>query len=314
VSKATPPNVYTFTDYRKFLAAHYAHQKAHQYGFSFRVFSKRAGLRSSNYVGLVIDGKRNLTREMAGRFALACELGSAQTDFFCELVEYNQAKTNTERNRIYERLARFRPFREARRLDGAQAEYHSSWYVPAIRELVRRADFDEDPKWIARQLTPTISTSQAKKAIELLGELGLVKRDDSGRLAQTTPLVTTGPGPLGHHIVNFHHSMIERAQGALDAMPREERDISCLTLCVSRDKVDELKARLRAFRQELLRTAELDDQPERVVQINFQLFPLSIVPDGAEAIHPAPAAGDPPARASDKPRRKAPTRSRSTAQ
>ncbi len=310
--KATPPNVYTFTDYRKFLAAHYAHQKAHLYGFSFRAFSKRAGLRSSNYVGLVIGGKRNLTREMAVRFAKACDLGTAQADFFCELVEYNQAKTNAERNRVYERLARFRPFREARRLDGAQAEYHSSWYVPAIRELVRRSDFNEDPKWIARQLTPSISSSQAKKALELLGELGLVARDEGGRFVQTSPLVTTGPGPLGHHIVNFHHSMIERAADALDAMTREERDISCITLCVSRDKVSELKERLRAFRQELLRTAELDDQPERVVQINFQLFPLSVLPEVTEPARPAPATGGaPPARSGGKSRR-APSRSRST--
>src|SRR5262245_65236720 len=111
---------------------------------------------------------------MAARFAKACDLGPMQSDFFCELVEYNQAKTNAERNRIYERLARFRPFREARRLDGAQAEYHSSWYVPAIRELVRRSDFSEDPRWIARQLTPAISSAQAKKALELLEALGLV--------------------------------------------------------------------------------------------------------------------------------------------
>ncbi len=185
---------------------------------------------------------------------------------------------------MYERLGRYRPFREARRLDGAQAEYHSSWYVPVVRELARRPDFRDDPKWIAKQLLPAISVAQARKALALLLDLGLLVRDADGRLKQHTPLVTTGPGPLGHHIFAYHQAMLDRAKEALDQLSREERDISNLTLCVSQAQLLELKARVRAFRQELLRTAELEGSPERVVQINFQVFPLSVVPEvGTEA-------------------------------
>jgi uncharacterized protein (TIGR02147 family) len=273
--------VYAFADYRRYLAAYYDHAKAEQYGFSFRVFSRRARIRSSNYLRLVIDGDRNLTRDMAGRFAEACELTGAAREFFCELVEYCQAKTAQERSRMYERLARYRPFREARRLESAQAEYHSHWYLPAIRELARRPDFSSDPKWIARQLRPAISAAQAKRALDLLCKLGLLQPNGDGGLVQATEIVTTGPGPLGHHIFNYHHMMLERAAEALDSLPREERDVSCLTLCVSQAKLLELKDRVRSFRQELLRTAELDDSPERVVQINFQIFPLSIAAEPA---------------------------------
>jgi uncharacterized protein (TIGR02147 family) len=273
--------VYAFADYRRYLAAYYDYAKAEQYGFSFRVFSRRAKIRSSNYLRLVIDGERNLTRDMAGRFAEACELTGPAREFFCELVEYCQGKTAQERSRMYERLSRHRPFREARRLESAQAEYHSHWYLPAIRELVRRADFSSDPKWIAKQLRPVISAAQAKRALDLLCKLGLLEQSSDGRLVQTSEIVTTGPGPLGHHIFNYHHMMLERAAEALDSLPREERDVSCLTLCVSESKLAELKERVRGFRQELLRTAELDNSPERVVQINFQVFPLSIAAEPA---------------------------------
>ncbi|MEY2932800.1 MAG: hypothetical protein RL033_3549, partial [Pseudomonadota bacterium] len=244
------PNVYAFADYRRYLAAYYDYAKAEQYGFSFRVFSRRAQLRSSNYLRLVIDGERNLTRDMAGRFAEACELTGPASEFFCELVEYCQGKTAQERSRMYERLARFRPFREARRLESAQAEYHSHWFLPAIRELVRRPDFSSDPKWIAKQLQPAISAAQAKRALELLCKLGLLEPGSDGGLVQTSEIITTGPGPLGHHIFNYHHMMLERAGEALDSLPREERDVSCLTLCVSQAKLEELKERVRAFRQE----------------------------------------------------------------
>ena len=269
--------MYSYSDYRRFLADHYAYAKA-EHAFSFRAFSQRAGIRSSNYLKLVIDGERNLSASMAVRFARGCGLVSDRAEFFCELVAYCQASTVAERNRGYERLFRFRPFRAVHQLAREQSAYHSQWYVPAIRELVRRTDFDEDPAWIARQLEPKISPAQAEKAVATLLKLGLLRRKpktDGAGLEQTTALLTTGAGPLGHHIFSFHHMMLERAGYALDHSPREERDVSCLTLCVSDAKLQELKQRVRAFRQELLQAAELDSHPERVVQVNFQVFALS---------------------------------------
>lgn len=269
--------MYSYADYRRYLADYYTYAKA-AHAFSFRAFSQRAGIRSSNYLRLVIDGERNLSAPMAVRFARGCGLTGDAALFFCELVSYCQAPSAIERNRAYERLCRFRPFRAVHRLAREQAEYHSHWYVPAIRELARRTDFHDDPEWVAAQLTPRISAAQAERAIETLLSLGLVRRvpDPSGaRLEQTSELVSTGAGPLGHHIVSFHHMMLERAAYALDHVPRDERDISCLTLCVSDAKLRELQERVRAFRRELLQAAEVGDAPERVIQINFQLFPLS---------------------------------------
>lgn len=277
VSGNARPNVFSYSDYRRFLADHYAWAKAAQ-GFSFRAFSLRAGIRSSNYLRLVIDGERNLSAPMAARFAKGCGLEGDRAEFFCELVAYCQATNVADRNRGYERLFRFRPFRAVHQLAKEQTAYHSQWYVPVIRELVRRADFQEDPAWVAAQLEPKISPAQAQKAIATLLKLGLLRRQpakEGGRLEQTSELLTTGSGPLGHHIFSFHHMMLERAGYALDHSPRNERDISCLTLCVSEAKLRELSQRVQTFRQELLQAAEVDNAPERVVQINFQVFALS---------------------------------------
>jgi uncharacterized protein (TIGR02147 family) len=68
---------------------------------------------------------------------------------------------------------------------------------------------------------------------------------------------------------------MDRAAEALDTIPREEREISSITLCVSHEVLLDLKERIREFRRELLQLAELEGEPERVVQLNFQLFPLS---------------------------------------
>jgi uncharacterized protein (TIGR02147 family) len=268
-------NIFEYLDYRAYLRDFYAQQKARSAAFSHRAFSRRAGLRSSNYLSLIMKGERDLSSEMAPRFAKACGLVKGEADFFCDLVLYCQAKTTDEKTRHHERLARFRKFRDAHQLDGEQTAYHQHWYIPALRELASLPGFVADPKWIASMLEPAIAPRQAADALETLCRLGLLLRDEQGKLRQAQPLVTTGPGPLGHQIFVYHRAMIDLAKRALDDVPRDERDISCLTLCVSEATLPRLKERIRDFRRELLQLAEADPHAERVVQLNFQLFPLS---------------------------------------
>ena len=268
-------HVFDYLDYRAYLRDVYQHKKATEYGFSHRSFSRRAGLRSSNYLMLVMSGERNLTADMAHQFARACGLDEPESNYFCELVAYNQARTSAERGRCQERLARFKQYRKLHKLEAAQAAYHSTWYLPAIRELAARRDFRADPKWIARTLLPKITADQAKKALTTLVELGLLEPDDDRGLRPRHALVTTGAGPLGHHIVDYHRAMLGCAAEALDTIPREEREISSLTLCVSQETMLDIKERIRELRREILQLCELEGEPERVVQVNFQLFPLS---------------------------------------
>lgn len=275
MSEAAPVNVFEYLDYRVLLRDLFAHKKRTEYGFSHRAFARRAGLRSTNYLVLVMQGSRNLSADAAARFADGFGMSRREAEYFGALVAFNQEKNAAERARRHERLLRFRDHRDMHKLSEAQAEYHSAWYVPAIRELAARADFRDDPRWIARTLDPRITPAKAKRALSVLCSLGLLARGADGRLRQATPIVTTGAGPLAHHIVSYHRSMLESASRALESVPREEREISALTLCVSHEVMLELKQRIREFRRELLHFAEQQGAPERVVQLNFQLFPLS---------------------------------------
>lgn len=269
-------DVFEFRDYRQFLRAYYEAGKAGGQAVTLRAFSKRAGLRSPNYLKLVMDGSRNLTQPMAARFAEAAGLRAEATEYFCELVAFNQAKTAADRGRAYERLRRFPRYRKVYKLDAAQESYHSSWYLPALRELVAHKDFDEDPHWIAKQLLPAISPREAERALTTLFELGLIERDGTGRLLQSDPLVATPDGPLSHHVVSYHRSMLERAAAALDVVQRDEREIASLTLCVSGSQMAELKARLERFREELLQVYTAGPDASRIIQVNLQMFPLSV--------------------------------------
>jgi uncharacterized protein (TIGR02147 family) len=275
-SAAHCPEVFEYLDYRKYLRDYYRSRKGSGRGFSYRAFSRRAQLHSPNYLKLVIDGQRNLTGSMANRFAAACGLDGDDAAYFEHLVQFNQAKTSSERASFYDRLRSFRRYRRVQKLEIDHADYHSTWYVPAIRELAARADFRDDPEWIAKRVFPAITAAEAKRALEVLFRLGLVAKDQEGRVRQTDVHVSTGPETQGVHIATYHRTMMERASEAIDLVKATQRDISSLTLCLGPQGLAELKRRIQTFRRELLKLSEDDPDPRQVVQLNMQLFPLSV--------------------------------------
>ena len=274
VRRAAQPDVFAYLDYRAFLRDTYAVRKAEGRGFSYRAFSKRADLRSPNHLKRVIDGERSLTPAMAVRYAAALGLTGDQSSGFLDLVALGESGTDAERNAAYERLQSSRGYRKAQKLEVAQAAYHGSWYVPAVRELVGAVGSRPDPAWIARTLMPPISVADATRALETLLALGLLERTPDGGLRQTDALVTTGPETRGLHVRNYHRALLERAAAAMELVPAPERDISSLTFTADDETIGEVKRRIQAFRRDLI--AYLTEHPgRRVVQLNLQLFPLS---------------------------------------
>jgi uncharacterized protein (TIGR02147 family) len=275
-------SVFDYLDYREFLRDAYSDLKQRQRGFSYRWFSRRAGMSSPNFLKLVIDGQRNLTAQSAEKFAAALGLSSKETAFFRELVGFNQATTAAEKNRYFERIGSYRRHRAVRALERQAFEYLSRWYYPAVRELVSCQGFRDDPEWIAAQLIPPITPAEARRALDLLLELGLLERGDDGTLQQGAPLLSTGPEVRSLAVGNFHRQMMERASSAIDEVPRERRDISGVTVSLSARAFRMFKEKIIALRAELLELSAEEKEATRVVQFNFQVFPLAITKEEDE--------------------------------
>ena len=273
MSDAVDPDVFAYLDYRGYLRAFYDCRKRR--GASYRSFARRAGLGSPNYLKLVIDGDRNLSARMAEQFAKACDLTPERRRYFLLLVTFNQARSSEARARAHSALRRLRGPSRFAALDAALDAYHSLWYLPAIRELVASPRFSEDPRWLARQLLPPISTAEARRSLALLLELGLIVRDAEGTLRQATLTVTTGPEARSRQLKRFHRTMMDQAKSSIERIAPAERDISGLTLCLGEHGLALVKKSIQRFRQELLELAELEADGCQVVQLNFQLFPLT---------------------------------------
>jgi uncharacterized protein (TIGR02147 family) len=273
-----PVDVFEYVDYRAYLREFYSDAKKNRRGFSHRAFSRRVGLGSPNHLKRVMDGERNLTLEMAARFAQALALAGEAADYFVQLVRLDQAKTSVERSAAFDKLSTFKAYRRTRKLDLAHAAYHSTWYIPVVRELAGRKDFRAQPKWIAERVLPRIKAAEAQAAVETLLELGLLTRGNSGKIEQSEPLLTTGPEMPSLHIARYHRMMMQKAAESIDLVPSERRDISAVVLLLSESGIARIKRRMQRLRRELLELSLAETNPTQVVQMNFQIFPLSVAP------------------------------------
>ncbi len=269
------PDIYEHLSYRGYLKASYEAGKAHVKAFSFRYLARRAGFTSPSFIKLVMEGERNLSDRGVEQVAQAFGIKGDALEFFRALVAFDQASDAQAKNEAFEQIAASRRFRHARRLDVEMFEYLSRWYYPAIREMTARHDFREDAEWIARELYPPVKAAEVSRALEVLLGLGLVAHDEGGRLQRSQTSVTTGHEVGSLAVGNFHRQMMTRAAASIEAFPSKDRDISALTVCIKREALPELKARIHAFREVLLHLCDAQQSPELVYQINLQMFPLN---------------------------------------
>jgi uncharacterized protein (TIGR02147 family) len=268
-------DIFTYLDYRAFLNDAFKALKAARRGFSHRAFARIAGFSSSNFILLVMQGKRNLSGEAIQKVAKALKLKKAEAEFFENLVRFNQATSDAERNFYYSRIASNRHYAQAKPLEKGQFDYYSTWYIPAIREMVLLDDFEEDPAWIAAQLQPPITPREAESALKLLIDLGLLIREKSGRLIQQDRHIASGDEVSSLAMTNFQREMIERAAASIDATPADLREIGSITFAVSKDKLGQAKKMIREFRSRLAGFLSEESNADAVYQFNIQLFNLS---------------------------------------
>lgn len=205
-------------------------------------------------------------------------LNKQEQDFFRNLVLFNQAKSHGEKDRYYQKLLQSRKFGQLKPIEKHQYEYYSTWYHPVIRELVVSPDFDGTATWLVQRVQPTLTIAQVEKSLDLLEKLGFIKKAKGKRWKQSSSVVSTGPEVQSLILFNYHKNLLDLSKEILSEVPPSRRDISAMTLGVVKERLPLLKKRIQEFRQEILKMVSTDTHPEEVVQLNIQLFPMTVTP------------------------------------
>ena len=148
----------------------------------------------------------------------------------------------------------------------------ADWYHAAIMELTFIKGFKSDAKWIARTLS--ITTEEAKAAIERLIRLGLLVIDD-GVLKKTSRLFTnqSNTSTSSAHR-EFQSQIIEKALLAIDECDSSEKDITSMTMAIDEKNLAKARELTRKYRRDMCALLEEGEQT-RVYNLGIQLYPIS---------------------------------------
>lgn len=277
-------DIFNYSDYRVYLKDKVEETKTQNARFSYRMFNRLAGLKSSAHLKLVMDGKKNLGDAFIYKFTRGFKLGIPEAHYFEHLVKFNQAKTHEEKERYLKRVLSLKRNSPSQTLTLAQYELYSHWYYVAILEIMRLSNHTginlplnkKNLRYIYERLNPSVPLLKIKKAFSHLQTLGFIEVV-SGKLQRKEAKLSTPDLVQSVAVANFHAQMSAMAARAVREAKAGEREFSSLTISVSANAFQKAKEEIQAFRKRLHSILEdyKDDQKTKVAQINLQLFLLS---------------------------------------
>ena len=267
-------DILEYTSYRQYIADYYADKKAKS-AFTWQEFTRAAGFSSPVHLKYASEGKLNLSDAAALRVAQAMHLAGYEQDYFCEMVRFDNAKTDAEKKDAFGRMLSIADSVKAKIIEGDSFRYFESWKNPVLRELAPAMP-GAKPLALARACRPEITAAEVTETLNFLVKAGLLQKDKDGNYKQTERGVTTGPMEVTPIAVReMHRQMGEFALEAIEGVAQDKRHFSGLTLGITRDAYEKIVQETAEFRKRVITIATQDSGMDEVYRLNVQLFPMT---------------------------------------
>ncbi len=267
MSRMKEPQVYSYFDYRLFLRERQVWLKSREPSFTLEYVAEQLGIRSRGHVSLILNGGRNIPEKRIGEVAEVFGLAGQEREFFFHLVQYQQEDSFARKKESLDRMVALMLL-EDRRLVPSQYRLCEEWHTPVILEIL-----------LARCVRFGLTGAQAKEAVQVLSDIGLVKLNEKGFWKPTDKVVTFGDRWKDPAVRNFQAHSLMAAREALVSVDPAERDISTMVVSMSEATVGRIKDVLHFARQEVLALVKADQGSEKVYQLSLALFPVSQLPE-----------------------------------
>ena len=262
-----------YQDYRCYLQNFYDWKKRTS-AFSWRDFSRMAGFASPVFLKQVCEGKANLGKKATVKVADAFGFVGAEREYFFNMVQYAQAKTNEKRRYAFAEMESIASANRVAHVGTDAYKYYDSWVHPVVRELAPAMP-GAMPKEIAQKCLHEVSAKEVKDSIDFQVEAGLLKKTGPGEYEQTDKLLAGDTQSMALAVRSMNRQMAQFAAETLDSVPADERFVSGITMGVSDDAFGKIVEALRKCREQVQSIIFNDDKVERVLRLNLQLFPLT---------------------------------------
>ena len=268
--------IFEYLDYREFLQDYYRIRKEANSSFSLRAFSDKIGFKAKDFISRVMQGEKNLSEQSIQKVASGLRLGKRESEFFAALVLFNQAETTEERNSHYakmQEILKIVRFSESQHLMAHyQYQVYSDWRHLVVRSLIGMFGFSGDFKELGNRVHPKITPEQAKESVKLLESCGLISKKEDGSYELSQSAITTGNRTSKTALRGFHQKCLKLGADSIDRDQPSERNISGLTLGISKDGYERIVERINAFRKEIAFLAEEDQEADSAYQLEICFF------------------------------------------
>jgi uncharacterized protein (TIGR02147 family) len=241
---------------RKVLISELAQRRTRNPAYSTRAFASALKL-NSGALSAIINGKRKVSARMALRLAGQLNLDPEQKAKITE-------KPPTESKEIAETFSY-----DSVSMDHFRLIAESQFF--ALLSLAKKTGVKNDLELISRRLG--ISPSAAKKAIQVVLDLGLVSEKD-GRLLRTSKRISTSDGIADPAIRKAHLEDCQLAAKSIEQDAVELRDMSSITFRLDPESLKKIAAIVRQAQDQALQLSE-SENGEEVYRMSVHIFPLT---------------------------------------
>ncbi|MFW7379284.1 MAG: TIGR02147 family protein [Oligoflexus sp.] len=270
----------SFLDYKPFFAALFSQAKEKLGKYTYHEYAEDMGFAATNIMHQFIRGHRKLTSKAAVQIVKLLDLRGTERRYFEAMVEYCNTNVPAKREELFQKMLLEKSQVLSSDQDKDWLDYLSEWYHPVVREIVGLQGFRADSQWISDQIQPRIRPEQARKSLELLERLGFIEATDDGNsYRQTEKSLSTGHAVRGIGFTRYHQKMIEMGKESLANAKGNKRDVSASTISVDEATFHKIKSMIHEFNAKVMTECGEAEHPDRVYQLNIQLFPFAEIKD-----------------------------------
>lgn len=285
IGSANPPQLSDYMSYRQFLADFYQYKRKSSKGslraYNYAVFSAAANIKSPNYLKMIIEGKRNLSDDMIGKFGKALGFMKEQTEEFRLLVQFTQATDPAERNMYLKKLSEHRVAGKLKsgEIDRKTWEKVPNWVAWIIYAMIDQEGVSFDTQSLKSLLRGKASEDEIETALQTLIANGELRRDDAtGELKKNRNLIESPEDIPVALVRKLQSQLMYLGLESLYQDHPQDREFGTLTMSLTKAEFEEVKFKLRQMRKGLNKDnsiARMKSKGERVYQLNIQLFPVT---------------------------------------
>lgn len=263
---------YEFDQFKDFFDYHLREKSVDSRGrkTTLQRLAKKLGYSSPSSLSMISSGERLPTETLLDALFKEWNISDTDRDRIRLKIEIEQKQRKGKK--ISHLIAKYNRLTPYHKIDLKNYNVVRDWHVLVIKLMVGSPNFNEDPVEISQALRKKITPAQAKKALQLLLDTGLLQRDPITQKLVPTEANTETTHELSSEAIRENHKgMITRALEAVEEQSIQQRHFNTLALQFDSKKMPAAKERIlnfiNAFNDEFG-----SDHADQVYQLNLQFF------------------------------------------